>query len=76
MVVKENRRLWDITPFRVNRYFGRICRLQLHGQGMGKVRRQREASHSCAYCLLHVSISLGLFFDPGDGSDMLLRNIA
>jgi hypothetical protein len=32
-------------------------------------------NHSCTYYLLHVSIALGLFFYPGDGSDMFLRNV-
>jgi hypothetical protein len=30
---------------------------------------------SYASCVLHAGFFLGLFFDPEDGADMLLRNV-
>jgi hypothetical protein len=31
--------------------------------------------YSCLRSLFHVGFMLGLFFDPEDGGDMLLKNI-
>jgi hypothetical protein len=36
---------------------------------------QREAGNQESRALLHVSLWLGLFFDPEAGADMLLRNV-
>jgi hypothetical protein len=69
---------WDITPCsprRVNRRFGGTCHLNLHGRRISKSIKPAR-SRCCSVChLLHSGFLLGLFFDPENGSDMLLRNI-
>jgi hypothetical protein len=63
-VVMKSTIFWDITrctPLSVNRRFGGTYRLRLQGR--------RNAT-----CLL-AGFLLNLFFDPGNGDDMFLRNV-
>jgi hypothetical protein len=63
---------WDITPCsprKVNRPFGRTCRYHIQGRRISRARNQRESSgKQKAWYLAR------LFFDPEDGSNMLLQN--
>jgi hypothetical protein len=66
--------LWDMTPFsplKVNRRFGGMCRLQLHGRRINQARSYREAGFACY--LLHAGFLLGCLLDPEDGGDMDFR---
>jgi hypothetical protein len=68
-VVVKGSIFWDIAPcnpLKVNRRFGGICRLSLHGRRIRKARNQR---------LLHAGILLRLLFSPEDGGDMLPPNV-
>jgi hypothetical protein len=45
-VVMKSSIFWDITmcsPLKVNRRFGRICRLHLEGRRIGQTRNQHES---------------------------------
>jgi hypothetical protein len=56
------------SPLKVNRTFGGIYRLHLHGQRTNIPAWKQVASRAC----FHAGILLGLFFDPEDGNVMFL----
>jgi hypothetical protein len=67
-VVMKSYIFCDITscsPLKVNRRFGGACCLHLQGRRISEARNQ--------VYLLHSSCLFGLFFDPEDGDNMLLR---
>jgi hypothetical protein len=68
---------WDITScsrLKVNRPFGRICRLYLQSLRISRARNQRRNNHCLP--LAFTLISVGLFFDLENGGDMFLRKVS
>jgi hypothetical protein len=67
--VLKSSAFWDITPYsplNVNQCFGGTCRTNHLGRRISQARNLKE-TNAC-----HL---LGLFFDPDDGGDTLLRNV-
>jgi hypothetical protein len=59
------------SPLKINLRFGETCRLHLQGQKVIQAKMQHEAiSKQTSADLL-----LGLFFDPDNGGEMILRNV-
>jgi hypothetical protein len=61
-------------PLKVNRRFGEACRLHCQGRRISQARNQRESFALLATCF-YAGLLFGLFFDPEDEGDMLLRNV-
>jgi hypothetical protein len=67
---KNSSIFWYITPrspLKVNRRYGETCCIHLQGR-INRTRNKREIRWQAGFLL-------GLFFDPKDSGDMLLRNI-
>jgi hypothetical protein len=57
---------------KVNRRFGGTCHLQTQGR---RIKPWKKPAWSSACYLLRADFLLGLFFNPENGGDMLLRNV-
>jgi hypothetical protein len=71
-VVMKSTIFWDImpcSPLKVDQRFRGTY--HLHFQG----RRISQANRAPLATCFHAGFLLGLFFDPEDGGDMLLRNV-
>jgi hypothetical protein len=77
-VVMKSTMFCDITPcipLRVNRRFGAKYHLNLQGQRISQAGNKSALQSLLATCF-YPGFLLGLRFDPEDGGDIFLRNVA
>jgi hypothetical protein len=73
-VVMKSSIFWDMTsciPFKVDRYFGGICRLSIQGWRVIQAIYQHEVGSKPASCWFPVWLN----FNPEDGGDIFPGNI-
>jgi hypothetical protein len=60
------------SPLKARRRFGGVCRLHFQVRRIRQERNQHEEASKQS----HTGFLLGLFYDPEDEGDIVLRNIA